>query len=225
MTTTIVPMIRKLTLAVLLAAVLTGTALAGQPREQHTAADMALAKKIGFVRADFPAGWTAKPATPDKSAGTTTCKGFDPNEADLVETGKVDSSIFTAPDTFSQVFSTVGVFKTVAQARSSWGRTASLAALECFSQLITANAPAGSTISALSKGKLAFPKVSERIAAYRLVIGVAPEGAKASVKLYLDRILLGAGRANVSTIMFSLGQPYPAAFEQKLAKAIAARLP
>jgi len=223
MTSTIRGMLRILVAAVLLAGLTAGAAFAGDPLQQHTKADMAWAKAIGFQRVDFPPGWTSKPSTPDKSASTT-CPSFDPDEADLVETGKVDSGVFTAPDTYSQVFSTVGIFKTVAQAQASWRRTVSLAGLECFSELITKSAPPGSKISALSKGTLAFPKVAPRTTAYRLVIGVAPEGATASVKLYLDRVYLGAGRANVATIMFSLGQPYPAAFEQRLARSIARRL-
>lgn len=216
-------MLWKVTLAVLVAAVLAGAALAGDPRRQHTPADMAKAKAIGFVRADFPAGWTARPSTPGQSASTT-CKSFNPNESDLVETGKVDSPEFTAPDGYSQVFSAVGIFQSVAQTKASWSRVVRPAMLDCFSELITKSSPPGSTISALAKGKLAFPKVAQRTAAYRLVIGVAPEGAAASVKLYLDLVLLGAGRANVATIMFSLGKPYPAAFERKLASAIARRL-
>jgi hypothetical protein len=216
-------MLWKLSAAVLLAAVLAGAALAGDPVQKHTLADMARAKAIGFQRADFPTGWTAKPSTPSKSANST-CKSFDPDESDLVETGKVDSPEFTGPDGYSQVFSTVGVFQTVAQARTSWSRVVRPAMLQCFSDLITKSSPAGATISALAKGTLAFPKVAPRTQAYRLVIGVAPEGAKTSVKLYLDLVLLGADRANVATIMFSLGQPYPAAFEQKLARAIAHRL-
>ncbi len=223
MTTTIRAMLWKLIVAALAAAVLAGAALAGDPVQKHTPADMARAKSIGFQRADFPVGWTSKPSTPSKSADST-CKSFDPDESDLVETGKVDSPEFTGPDGYSQVFSTVGIFKTVTQARASWSRVVRPAMLECFSQLITQSAPAGSTISALAKGTLAFPKVGQRSAAYRLVIGVAPEGAAASVKLYLDLVLLGADRANVATIMFSLGQPYPAVFEQKLARAIAHRL-
>ena len=217
-------MLWKLTLAVLVAAVLAGAALAGDPRQQHNAADMARAKAIGFVRSDFPAGWTGKPSTPSKNAGSTTCKSFNPDESDLVETGKIDSPAFTGPDGYSQVFSTVGIFQTVAQAGASWSRVVQPAMLECFSQLITKSSPPGSKISALAKGKLAFPKVSPRMAAYRLVIGVAPEGAAASVKLYLDLVLLGADRANVATIMFSVGKPYPPAFEQRLAGAIGRRL-
>ena len=51
------------------------------------------------------------------------------------------------------------------------------------------------------------------------MIGVAPEGAAASVKLYLDLVLARTRTAPTSpTIMFSLGASrYPAAFEQKLA--------
>jgi hypothetical protein len=217
-------MFRKVTLTVLVAAVLAGAALAGYPRQQHTAADMAKAKSIGFMRSDFPAGWTAKPSSPSTGAGSTACKSFNPDESDLVETGKVDSPEFTGPDGYSQVFSTVGIFKTVPQAKTSWGRVVRPAMLDCFSELITKSSPSGSTLSALAKGKLAFQKVSPRMAAYRLVIGVAPKGAAASVKLYLDLVLLGANRANVATIMFSVGKPYPAAFEQKLAAAIARRL-
>jgi hypothetical protein len=217
-------MLQKLILALLAAAVLSGAALAGDPRQQHTPADMARARSIGFMRSDFPATWTAKPSTPTTGADSGTCKSFNPDESDLVETGKVDSPEFTAPDGFSQVASSVGVFQTVAQAKTSWARVVRPAMLQCFSQLITASSPKGSTISELAKGMLAFPKVASRTTAYRLVLGVTPQGATVPVKLYLDLVFLGADRANVSTIMFSLGQPYPAAFEQKLARAIAHRL-
>jgi hypothetical protein len=216
-------MLRKVTLAALAAAVLAGAALAGDPRQQHNPADMAKAKAIGFMPADFPAGWTAKPIKPGDGASTT-CKSFNPDESDLVETGKVDSPEFTAPDGVSQVFSAVGIFQTGGQANASWSRLVRPGWLDCFSQLIMKSAPAGSTITVLSKNKLAFPKVAPRMVAYRLVIGVAPEGGTAPVKLYLDRVLVGAGRANVSTIMFSLAKPYSAAFEQKLVRAIARRL-
>jgi hypothetical protein len=221
--TTIAAMLRQVTFAALAAALLAGAALAGDPRQQHTPADMARAKAIGFMRSDFPAGWTAKPIKPGDGASTT-CKSFNPDESDLVETGRVDSPEFTAPDGFSQVFSAVGIFQTAGQASSSWNRLVRPGWLDCFSQLITKSAPAGSTITVLSKSKLAFLKVAPRMVAYRLVIGVAPEGAATSVKLYLDRVLFGAGRANVSTIMFSLEKPYSAAFEQKLVRAIVRRL-
>jgi hypothetical protein len=221
---TITAMLRTVIVVLLVAAVLAGAALAGDPRQQHTAADMARAKAVGFVRSDFPATWTAKPSTPSGNAGSGTCKSFDPDQSDLVETGKVDSPEFTAPDGFSQVASSVGVFRTVAQAKTSWARVVRPSMIQCFSQLITATAPKGSTISELSKGVLAFPKVASRTTAYRLVLGVTPQGATTPVKLYLDLVFLGADRVNVSTIMFSLGQPYQAAFEQKLARAIAHRL-
>ncbi len=220
---TIRAMLWKLTAAALAAAVLAGAALAGDPVQKHTPADMAKAKAIGFQRADFPAGWTAKPSTPSSSANAT-CKTFNPDESDLVETGKVDSPEFTGPDGYSQVFSTVGIFQTVAQAKATWSRVVRPAMLQCFSELITKSSPAGSTIAALAKGTLGFPKVASRTQAYRLVIGVTPKGSTATVKLYLDLVLLGAGRVDVATIMFSLGQPYPAAFEQSLASAIAHRL-
>ncbi len=218
-------MLWKLLAAALLAAVLAGGARAGEPVKRFNKADMARAKAIGFARSDFPVGWTVKASKPGEGASTT-CKSFDPDESGLVETGKVDSPLFTAPDGYSQVFSAVGIFETLAQASTWWNGLVRPAWLTCFSDLITKSAPPGSTISVLSKGKLVFPNVAARFAAYRVVIGVAPEGAAAaaSVRLYLDRVLLGAGRANVSTIMFSVGKPFPAAFEQKLARAIARRL-
>ncbi len=224
MTSTISAMLWKLMLVALAAAVLAGAAFAGDPKQQHTAADMARAKAIGFVRSDFPAGWTAKPSTSSGSPSSSTCKSFDPDESDLIETGKVDSPEFTAPDGFSQVASSVGIFQTVAQAKTSWSRVVRPAMLQCFAELITKSSPQGSTISDLGKGVLAFPKVAPRTTAYRLVLGVTPKGATAAVKLYVDLVMLGANRANVATLMFSLGQPYAAAFEQKLAGAIAQRL-
>ncbi len=216
-------MLRKLTIALLVAAVLAGTALAGDPQQKHTAADMAKAKSIGFVRSDFPVGWIAKPTTPSSGADSSTCKDFDPDQSDLVETGKVDSAEFTAPDGVSQVASSVGVFKTVAQAKTSWSRVVRPAMLQCLSDLITQISPKDSTVAELAKGSLAFPKVAPRTAAYRLVASVTAKGATTSVNLYFDLVLLGSGRANVATIMFSLTKPYPAAFERKLATAIAHR--
>jgi len=217
-------MLRTLLLVILAAAVVAGAALAGDPRQQHTAADMARARAIGFVRTDFPAGWTSKPSAPTTNADSNTCKSFNPDESDLVETGKVDSPEFTAPDGVSQVASSVGVFKTVAQAQASWSRVVQPAMLQCFSELITKTSPKGSTIAELAKGSLAFPKVATRTTAYRLVLSVTPKGGTTSVNLYVDFVLLGAGRANVATIMFSLAKPYPPAFEQKLGAAIAHRL-
>jgi hypothetical protein len=217
-------MLRTLTFVFLVAALLAGTALAGDPRQKHTAADMARAKAIGFVRADFPVGWTSKLSTPTSGADSSTCKDFDPDQSDLVETGKVDSAEFTAPDGVSQVASSVGIFKTLAQAKTSWSRVVRPAMLQCFSDLITQISPKDSTVAELAKGTLAFPKVAPRTTAYRIILSVTPKGATTSVNLYLDLVFLGAERVNVATIMFSLAKPYPAAFERKLATAIAHRL-
>ncbi len=217
-------MLRTLFVVISAGLIVAGTALAGDPQQKHTAADMAKARSIGFVRSDFPAGWTAKPSTPTTGADSSTCKDFDPDQSDLVETGKVDSAEFTAPDGVSQVASSVGIFRTLAQAKTSWSRVVRPTMLRCFSDLITQISPKDSTVAELAKGTLAFPKVAARTAAYRLVLSVTAKGATTSVNLYVDLVLLGAGRVNVATIMFSVTKPYPAAFEQKLAAAIAHRL-
>ena len=217
-------MLRTVAFVFLAAAVFVGAALAGDPQQKHTAADMAKARSIGFARSDFPAGWTSKPSTPTSGADSSTCKDFDPDQSDLVETGKADSAEFTAPDGVSQVASSVGIFRTLAQAKTSWSRVVRPAMLQCFSDLIAQISPKDSTVAVLAKGTLAFPKVAPRTTAYRLVVSVTPKGATTSVNLYFDLILLGAGRVNVATIMFSLTKPYLPAFEQKLAGSIAHRL-
>jgi len=208
--------------ALALCALLTvGAALAanGEPQKRHTPRDMAKAQSVVLRLGDLGAGWTASPST-GGSGGTPRCKGFQPNESDLVETGTADS-----PDlhkSFRFVSSAAGVFKTVAQAQASWDRVVRPGLLTCLGSVFDQGVSSGKvSTTILGKEKLIFPRLAPRTAAYRITFSTASQGL--TLKGALDLILLGGGRIDALMISVSFGAP-PVADERRLAGLIAHRL-
>ena len=198
-----------------------GAALAanGEPQKHHTPGDMAKARSVVLHRSDLGAGWTATPST-SSSGSTPRCKSFHPDESDLVETGTADS-----PDLqqgFRFVSSAAGVFKTAAQAQASWDRIVRPGLLTCLGSIFDQGASSAKiTTKILAKGRLPFPRLARRTAAYRLAFSTENQGV--TLKGALDLILLGSGRVDALMISVSFGAP-PIADEKRLAGIIAARL-
>jgi hypothetical protein len=204
----------------LLALACAGVAFAanGQPRKQHTAADMAKARSVVLRAADFGAGWKSSPSSPD--SGTPRCKGFAPDESDLVETGSADSPEFEKG--LRYVSSSAAVFKTAAQAQASWNRVVKPGLLDCLGSLFDKGASGSSvTIKVVGKSTLAFPRLAPRAAAYRLSFAAKSQGL--TLRGAVDLILLGKGRIDALMISVAFGTP-PLADERRLAGLIAGRL-
>jgi hypothetical protein len=187
----------------------------GDPQHQYTKADQAKARKASLRLSDFAAGWTAKPDTSDNSANPK-CKTYNPDQSDLIETGKYNSPDFTHSNG-SFVSTTTGVFKTVAMAKTGYARVAKPQLPKCFGELLGKQAKT----TVYAAGPLTFPKLGERSNAYRLSVGIASQGA--TVKATIDFVLFNKRRTDVAIIFFGIGGPPPSGLERQASALVASR--
>jgi hypothetical protein len=200
--------------AVLLALVVTGTAVAshGDAKRKLTPADQARAKAMLLRKADLPPAFQAKPRTPDTTHFY--CKALD--ESDLTLSGDAESRVFDAQVLFAQ--SAAQVYRTLANAKASWRRSTSTDGIRCLRTLI-AREYQKAGVQLRSFRPIAFPKVSAgRTLAYRLTL------ASQGVPAYLDFIGIEHGRAHVNLGLGSALQPFPKVEAVKLARLLAKRM-
>jgi len=216
-------MLRRLALAIALSGAVTGVALAANPHDpqkRFTSADQAWARTLLVKRADLPgSGWKSQRSTSDDS----TCKSFNPDESKLVETGDQDSPEFTRVGGF--VSSTAAIFKTASQAQAGWDLEVKPQLLNCLAEGLNQTSPTGATVRIVSKGKLAYPHLAPRTAAFYVKLAFNVQGIKFGADLRV--VCLGKGRANVALMTLSPGKPLmalPAGLDRTLAAKLAARL-
>jgi hypothetical protein len=208
---------------IVLAALLAGAAFAANPHDpqkRFTAADQAWARKLVVTRADLTGtGWTAQKSTDD----STTCRSFNPDESDLVETGERQSLEFTRGGSF--VMSTAAIFANASQARAMWNREMRPQLLDCLAEGLKGTSTGDATVKITARGPLSFPKLAERTAAFRVHLAFNVQGIKFGAELHI--ICLGRGRANLALMTMSPGKPLsplPAGLERTLAARLAQRL-
>jgi hypothetical protein len=203
--------------ALLAAAVAVPAAIAGngEPQHQYTKADQAKARKASLRLSDFAAGWKS---VPDKSSNGASpkCKTYDPDQSDLIETGKYSSPDFSHSNG-SFVSTTTGVFKTAAMAKTGYARVAAPQLPKCFGELLGKQAKT----TVYAAGPLTFPKMGERSNAYRLSVGIASQGT--TVKATIDFVLFNKARTDVAIIFFGIGGPLPSTLEQQASALVASR--
>ncbi len=212
---------RRVTLIVVLAGIVVPVALAakGDPQQRHTKADMALARAAAVHASDLGAGWKGEAST-NTNQSRPRCASYNPDQSDLVETGKYDSPDFSRPDgTF--VSSTTGVFRTAAMARTGYARVAVPALPRCFGQLFAQQIQKPNSITILRTGEIPFARIGDRSNAYRLTAAV--KVGKTTVPVAIDMVLFDRGRTDVAMIFFSTPKAFPASFEQALAARVASR--
>jgi len=200
--------VKPLVLALVAAALAVPAALAanGEPQRQFTRADQAKAKRASLKLSDFAAGWKADPGS-SGSGASPKCKSYNPDQSDLVETGKYNSPDFTRGDG-SFVSVTTGVFKTTAMAKTAYSRVATPALPGCFGELLGKQ----TKVTVVSAGPRRFPAIGERSNAYRLVVGI--KTPKETVNATIDMVLFTKGRTDVAMIFFGLGGPLPSSLQQ-----------
>lgn len=199
---------KPLVLALVAAALAVPAALAanGEPQHQFTRADQAKAKRASLKLSDFAAGWKADPGS-SGSGASPKCKSYNPDQSDLVETGKYNSPDFTRGDG-SFVSVATGVFKTTAMAKTAYSRVATPALPGCFGELLGKQ----TKVTVASAGPRKFPAIGERSNAYRLVVGI--KTPKETVNATIDMVLFTKGRTDVAMIFFGLGGPLPSSLQQ-----------
>ena len=216
-------MLSRLAIAIAVAVVLAGTAVAANPHDpqkRFTSADQAYARTLLLKRSDLPgAGWQGTKSGGDSS----TCNSFDPDESKLIETGEQESLEFTRKGAF--VASMAAIFRTKKDAETSWNFEAKPQVLNCLAEGLAQTSTGGATVKITSRGKLAFPHVAPRTAAFFVRLAFNVQGIRFNADLHF--VCLGSGRANLAVMTFSPGKPLmplPAALDRTLAAKLASRL-
>jgi len=198
----------------ILAVVIVSVAVAatGDPRQRDTAVGMAHATSALLPAAKVGAGWEATDARP----GTSVCTGpLKPNESDLIEIGSAWGPIYGRTGTdhrVQTVFQTVEVFTSSSNANTAWSRAVKVA-VECMARELH-----DARMTVTREARLSLAHVTGHVADFR-VAGVSNAGT-----FYVDQLLVGAGNATSNVLLTSFARPVNASFEEKLVRAIAARL-
>jgi hypothetical protein len=214
---------RGLVIAALGAALFASAALAGgsDPIKRHTAADMAKARSIVFKRAELGADWTRD--TSQSNDDDPDCSYFHIQESDLVETGYAEATFNHTSG--ATIGSEASIYGTAAQARTTWTRHVRPALARCLAEEIRKQSLAdGDKVQIVSTKKLAFPTVSPRTAAYRIVVRLTPKGRTTAIPITVDTVFLERGRILALLGVISPGVAPPLAADVRLARVLDARM-
>jgi hypothetical protein len=192
----------------------------GEPRHAFTRADQARAKAASLRLSDFAPGWKATRSTTSDSSPR--CSTYNPDQSDLVETGKYDSPDFTRTSDSSFVSVSTGIFRTAAMAKRGYARVAAPQLPACFGELFAKGITKPSSAKVLSAAPIPFPRAGERSNAYRLVASVKTPSATVSVTA--DIVLFNKGRTDVAMIFLGIAKPLPASLEQSAVARVLSRV-
>jgi hypothetical protein len=215
-------------LAIFLAACLAVPALAlaaeGEPKKQIAPADQKKAASIVLKRADFAAGWK-RIRTPDDGEDLR-CPGFAPDESDLTLTGESESE-FEYTGGMPYVGSFSNVYVSAKDALASWARSVKPAVARCVAHFFRQGIAAeGGKVAIVKQGRMAFPRVAPRTAAFRVLarVTVTEAGKSVTIPFAIHLIALGWGRGDLGLIAMGPGAGIPAADLRAFAKLLASRL-
>jgi hypothetical protein len=211
---------KTLLISVLAAVVLAPSAVAaGEPTPHHTPLGQATALSVLLKKADLGKGWKAAP--PSKAATSSVCAGERSNQSDLTETGYGESSDFSFGQS-EQVSQWARVFKSSAQADSSYMRTVTIALVDCLAKELEAASYKKSTIKVTGQYRLQFPKLTPNAAGFRVVAHAKTPDAQFNV--YADILVIQRGETLTTMTFTGFGTPVATPFEQGLARIAAKRL-
>lgn len=215
-------------LAVFLAACLAAPTLAlaaeGEPKKRIVPADQKKAAAIVLKRTDLAAGWK-RVRTPDSDNGLK-CPGFNPDESDLTLTGESESE-FDSTDGTRYLAAFSSVYVSNKDALASWTRSVKPAVARCIAHFFREGvADEGGKATIVKQGRVAFPRVAPRTAAFRVAARVSftEAGETTTVPFTIHLIGLGRGRGDVGLMAMGPGAGIPAAELQALAKLLSMRL-
>jgi hypothetical protein len=189
----------------------------GKQKIELNPADQARARAVVLRRSDLGPGWTGGRIKPDLTSQVS-CASYHPKVSDLVVTGAAESQF---RGTGIVLANEVEIFRTAAMVDRDWRRSIVPAAVPCLRRTLTKGL--GAQAKVLSFGRIPFPRVGTHSAAFRGIVAVSALGR--TVRVLLDIVLVGKGRAEIS-----LDATAPAAAaravssaERRLARTLAAR--
>jgi hypothetical protein len=195
-----------------LVAPVVATAADGEPKKALTKAGQTTARSVVLKRADLGSGFTSVARAKDQHLPKAArCSPLD--EGDLTVTGDAASPDFRLSQT--------GVFVTVGS--TSWTRGSATQTATCLGDIVRLSAGPGEKITVVSAKKIPFPAVSQKAAAYRIVVSISLRGAQ-SVRAYVDAVILQHGRIQSGILFTSIGRPVGDADRLALASVVASRM-
>ena len=215
--------------AVLLACFLALPALAlaagTDPVKRISQADQRKAATIILERTDLVAGWKQVSVAPNDMSDLG-CPSFDPDASDLTVTGEAKAT-FKTDEGIRSVYSGSSVYGTNADALAFWSRNVTSGLVRCLAHTLRQGmAKENGTVTIVSKGRIAFPQVAPRTAAFRVAtrVSVTQAGQKVTLPFTLHWVGLGRGRAVTAFVALGVGKGLPTQTLNAYAKLLASRL-
>jgi hypothetical protein len=194
------------------------------PQKKLTAADQAKARAVILKRTDFVAGWKKVPAPPESDEP---CPGFNPDNSDLTISGEAVAN-FEHGQGIPSVLAFADVYATQADAAKSWARNVKPALVRCFAHFFLQGAKEdGVKARVVSQGKIAFPKIAPRTAAFRIVarITVEQQGEPpVTIPITMHIVAVGRGRGEAGMLTTGVGTGVQPADLQSFARLMASRM-
>ena len=209
---------RLLVVSLFACLVVAGTAAAihQDPKKKLTKVDTARARAMLVKKTDLPAEFVVRPESGDDPH--INCPAA-VSGSDLTLTGEADGQVFALGVVF--VESATQVYETVIDADASWRRSTSTAGTACVSTLLRREYEKQG-IRLVSLRKIAFPRVAQRTAAYRVKTSVT--SAQRPVLIYIDLVALMHSRAHATVLVGSALVAPPRAEEVRLTRIVAGRM-
>jgi hypothetical protein len=195
-----------------------------------SAADREKAQGLVLIAADFPAGWTATPPSPDPDEATqdkelAECVGaVDPA---VSESARVDGPDLNKDTAI--VSTTASFVKTAAYAQTDLKALTSSKLESCIKDfggeaLKQGLEESGSevTLKSVEVDPITTKKYGDATLGRRITATIVLEGQ--DVAAYIDLVFMLKGRAEVSAFFAGIGQPFDAALERSLIDKLGAKL-
>jgi hypothetical protein len=216
--TTYHPTMRRVLLVFLVALAGASVALAsgGDPKKETNAADQARARAMLLRKADLSAGFHTERNGLGLGTGPS-CPALD--ESGLTITGEATSPGFAFGFVF--VSSQSQVYKSVADASTSWRQGVSAAGVSCL-RVELRREFSSNGLKLVSLRRQAFPQVAQRTAAYRIVLSGPTQAG--TVDFVFDIVGLMYSRAQASVFVGSAIHPDSKAEELRLAHLLSGRM-
>jgi hypothetical protein len=187
------------------------------PRKDIRPQDQARADSIILKLDDLPHGWRAEKSNEEQSGPNC----FEPDLSDLTETGTAESpNFFSGSTTF--VSSGAGMYASKSDAQAAYERVAGQELADCIAEYLTAYSDKDVSFENLSSGRLSFPSLGDRSAAYEIAMEIKTNGF--SPAAFVDFVVIQRGRAVGAVVYFDVGSPFEAKMRERLARRFAQRM-
>jgi hypothetical protein len=185
-----------------------------------TPAGTALARATLLSRADVGRGWSSAP--PPRHTPPLTCPQFSPIVGGVRQIGAATSPTFRASARGPFVAQDAYAYATASQQTVVWRAVVRPALGRCAANSLASGGGQGVTLAVTATQPLRLPALPVRAAGYRVTATASTNGQ--SLTVFLDMIVLGAGRAITTIGLSSLEQPTGKRLELRLVRTVALRL-